>query len=135
MTLHDAIDQDVFIIDDCRLTDVDLQGMNYEDLETLKMRINKKISGLSASIKEKQIDFANSGKRASKDWYMNRKLALSINQRVLNYVNVLIRLKRRSEKSIGDFFMDSAKDILPKQDYDLVLSNAQKTMGTMEGKL
>ena len=135
MTLQDAIDQDVFIIDDCQFTDVDLQGMNGDELETLKMRINKKISGISASIKEKQIDYANSGKRASKNWYMNRKLALSINQRVLTYVNFLIKKKRRGEKSISDFFMDAAKNILPSQDYELILDDAHKEMEAMEGRL
>ena len=127
MTLHDAIDKDFFIIDETRYSDTEIQKMTLDDLETLKMRINKKISGLSASIKEKQIDYANSGRRASKDWYLNRKLALSINQRVLMYVNYLLK-KRSKEASqgLGDYFMGQAKIILKKNDYELILSNAYR---------
>ena len=132
MTLKDAIDRDFFIIDNTQFFDSDLRGMSTDDLETLKMRITKKISGLSASLKEKQIDYFNGGEGATKDWYMRRKLALSINQRVLTYVSYLIKKRKGMERPISEFFMDSAKDILPKQDYDLVLSNAQKTMESME---
>jgi hypothetical protein len=135
MTLHDAIDKDHFIIDENQYTDFDLQEMPLDELESLKMRINKKISGISASIKGSQIDFANTGKRAPRDWYMNNKLSLSINQRVLVYINILIKKRRRSERSISDFFMDSAKSILSTQDFNFILNNAHDKMGAVEGKL
>ena len=132
MTLRDAIDQDVFNIDDTQYTDADLQAMSVDELETLKMRINKRISGLSAAIREKQIDYSNSGKRAEKDWYMNRKIALSINQRVFTYVNSLIKSRRRLERNISDYFMEQAKTVLPRNDFELILSKAQREKETKE---
>ena len=134
MTLHDAIDQDVFNIDDTQYTDADLQAMSVDELETLKMRINKRISGLSAAIREKQIDYSNGGKRAEKDWYMNRKLALSINQRVFTYVNSLVKNRRRLERTISDYFMEQAKTVLSRTDFELILNKAQQKKENREGK-
>ena len=128
MTLHDAIDKDHFIIDDIRYADTEIQEMSIDDLETLKMRIMKKISGISASLKEKQIDYANSGKRASKNWYMNRKLALSINQRVLTYISSLIKKKSKAEKTFGDFFVDAANKVLSDDLFNELHSLALQNM-------
>jgi hypothetical protein len=128
MNLHDAIDQNKFIIDDRTFTDDEIQAMNIDELETLKMRIVKKITGLSASIKEKQIEYARGGKSASKEWYMNRKLALSINQRVLIYVNSLIKKRLRKARSIGDYFMDQAKASLSREAYENILTSAHNEM-------
>ena len=128
MTLQDAIDRDLFIIDNAQFSDSDLKKMSIDDLETLKMRINNKISGLSASLKEKQLDYAKGGEGASKDWYMKRRLALSINQRVLTYINSIIKKRRRTERSISDFFMDQAKNILTSAEYKQILNSAQKEM-------
>ena len=134
MTLRDAIDRDLFIIDGCQYTDAYIQRMALDDLETLKMRINKKISGLSASIKEKQIDYASGGERAAKKWYMDRRLALSINQRVLAYIKCLIKKRLREGRKISDYFMDEAKTALPPGEYDRILHNAQREMQIlMEG--
>jgi hypothetical protein len=134
MTLRDAIDQDVFNIDDTQYTDADLQVMSADELETLKMRINKRISGLSAAIKGKQIDYSNGGKGAEKEWFMNRKIALWINQRVFDYVNFLIKNRRRLERNISDYFMEQAKTVLPRNDFELILSKAQREKEKREGK-
>jgi len=125
MKLRDAIDKDLFIIDDNQFTDADLQKMSVDELETLKMRINTKISGISASLKEKQIDYANGGKGTTKDWYMTRKYALSINQRALTYINTVIKKRRRTGRSISDLFMDQAKIVLPSREYEQILNSAQ----------
>jgi hypothetical protein len=125
MNLHDAIDQNKFIIDDKTLTDNEIQAMDIDALETLKMRINKKINGISASIKEKQIDYAEGGERAPKEWYMSRRHALSINQRVLTYVNSLIKKRRGAEKSLADCFVDKARIFLSTGDFETILNMAQ----------
>jgi hypothetical protein len=132
MNLHDAIDQNKFIIDDRTLTDDDIQAMDIDELETLKMLITKKITGISASIKEKQIECASGGKRASRQWYMSRKNALSINQRVLTYVNSLIKKHLRKSRTISDHFMEQAKVILPREEFESVLSSAHQEMGKGE---
>jgi hypothetical protein len=132
MNLHDAIDQNKFIIDDRTFTDDEIQAMDIDALETLKMQIVKKITGLSASIKEKQIEYAHGGKSASKEWYMSRKLALSINQRVLTYINSLIKKRLRKARSIGDYFMDQAKASLPREAYENILTNAHNEMQMRE---
>ena len=134
MNLHDAIDQNKFIIDGKTLTDDDIQAMDIDDLETLKMRIAKKTSGISASIKEKQIEYACGGKSAPKEWYMSRKLALSINLRVLTYVNSLIKKRLRSGRTISDHFMEQAKMFLRQEDFENILSNAHQEMGKRVGK-
>jgi hypothetical protein len=132
MNLKDAFDQDKFVIDDNEYTDEDFEAMSFDDLETIKMRINKKISGISASIKEKQIEYSNGGKGTSKSWYMSRRSALSINQRVLTYVNCLIKKRFRSERKISDYFMKSAKNVLPRGEFENILSKAYLEMGNME---
>ena len=129
MNLHDAIDQSKFIIENRTLTDDELQAMDIDDLETLKLQIVKKITGLSASI------YAQRGKSASKEWYMNRRLALSINQRVLTYVNSLIKKRHRKARSISDYFMDEAKLFLKPKEYETILRNAHREMSLLrEGK-
>jgi hypothetical protein len=130
MNLYDVIDQSKFIIDGRTLTDDEIQAMDIDALETLKMQIVKKITGLSASIKEKQIEYAKGGKSASKEWYMNRKLALSINQRVLTYVNILIKKHLRKARSVGDYFMEQAKVCLPREKYESILTGAYNEMKT-----
>ena len=130
MTLQDAINKDIFIIDNSQFSDADLQRMTSDELETLKMWISRKISDVSASLKEKQIDYANGGEGATKDWYMKCKYALSLNQHVLHYVNLLIKKHRCSERSISDFFMSQAKTILSPREYELILSSAYKEMNT-----
>jgi hypothetical protein len=128
MNLHDAIDQNKFIIDDKTFTDDDIRAMNIDELETLKMWITKKINGIFASLKEKQIEYASGGKGASREWYMSRKHALSINQRVLTYVNSLIKKRLRKSRTISDHFMEQAKAILPPMLFEQILNDAQASM-------
>ena len=128
MTLHDAIDQDVFKIDDDQFTDADFQAMPIDELETIKIRINKISSGISAAIAERKIDYANGGKGTSKEWYMRHRTALSIYQRVLTYVNNIIKKRRRAGRTVSDYFMEQAKTVLPRKDFELILSNAHQKM-------
>jgi hypothetical protein len=128
MNLYDAIDQDKFIIDDRTFTDDEIQAMDIDALETLKMQILKKINGLSAAVKEKQLECARGGESESKEWHMRRIRALSINQRVLTYVNVLLKRRLRMSRTTGDHFINKAKDILPRDVFDRILSDVRQEM-------
>jgi len=128
MTLKDALDQEKFVIEDKEYTDNDLQAMSLDELETLRMQINKKIYGLSTIIKEKQVDYANGGKGAEKEWFTKHKTALWINQNVLAYVNYLIKKSRMNERKMSDYFMNEAKKILPREEFENILTKANLEM-------
>ena len=128
MNLRDAIDKDVFMIDDDRYTDADFQAMSIDELETIKLRINKKISSLSAAISKKKMDYASGGEGASKDWMLSYRSALSINERVLTYVKNLIKKQIRMSKTTGDCFMEKARVVLPREVFEQILRNAQSEM-------
>jgi len=134
MSLRDAIDQDKFIIDEHKLSDSDIQAMSIDELETLKLRINKRISGIESSIKEKQNEYASGGQRASREWYKNKRNALSINKRVLSYVNSVVKQRIRTSRSISDYFMDQARAILSKKDFELILGNAHREKELDDGR-
>jgi hypothetical protein len=99
--------------------------MSTEELERLKMRINLKINSLSSAIKAKQIDHSKGGEGATKEWYINHRYALTINQRVLPYINSLIKQRRRR---LSDHFMDQARKLLPQDEFEMILKNAQIKM-------
>ena len=128
MSLKDAIGKDTYHIDDDLYGDDDLLGMSTEELETLKMRVNRKIDGLSLQIKEKQIDDCVCGAGADKDWYARHKFAHSINRQMLSYVSILLKRRHRAGRSIGDFFMDAAKAFLPERDFEAILADARMEM-------
>jgi hypothetical protein len=115
MTLRDAIDKDQFIIEKVCYSDDELRAMSLDDLETLKMQITKKINGLSLLLNEKQDDSFNGG----------RKRALYINQRVLVYVNSLIKKHGQKKTSLADHFFVQARAILPPMLFEQILSEAQ----------
>jgi hypothetical protein len=104
-SLRDAIDQDVFRIDDDQYSDADFRAMSIDELERVKLRINKKISNLSAAIVKEKMDYANGKKNAKNDRLVNRRAALSINERVSAYVKSLIANRLRSGKTTGDSFL------------------------------
>lgn len=114
MTLRDAIDKDQFFIENIAYADHDLASMTLERLETLRMQIQKKIDGLTLSLKEKQDDNFGSG----------RKRALYINRRVLVYVNHLIK-KSSSKISLANYFFEYARDMLPPVMFEQILNEAQ----------
>jgi hypothetical protein len=118
MNLRDAIDKDQFYIENISYSDNDLKAMSFEELETLKMQITKKINGLSLSLKEKQDDSFNGG----------RKRALYINQRVLVYVNSLMKKYSLQKLSIADYFFEHAREILPPMLFEQILNDAQTSM-------
>jgi hypothetical protein len=133
MSLKDAIGKDSYIIEDEQYTTDDLEKMSTEDLEKLKLRINLKITSLSSAIKIKQIEHSSGGDGATKEWYINHKFALSINQRVLPYINSLIKQRRRAERSLADYFVDKAKIFLSTGDFETILNMAQAAMRADKG--
>jgi len=116
MTLRDIIDKDQFFMDGIAYTDTDIKAMPVDELEQLRLLINKKIDGISLSLKEKPD--ANSGKRR----------ALYVNKRVLEYVNILIRKYREKQLSIADYFFEHARSILPPLLFEQILNEAQTSM-------
>jgi hypothetical protein len=124
-TLRDAIDQDIFRIDDDQFSDADFQAMSIDELETIKLRINKKISNLSAGIAKGKLEQAN-GETSSTERLMSRKAALSINERVSAYVKNLISKRIRMSKTTGDCFMRHAKATLPREVYERILNDANQ---------
>jgi hypothetical protein len=123
MTLRDAIDKDHFYIENISYSDNDLKVMSLEELETLKMQITKKINGLSLSLKEKQDDSFNGG----------RKRALYINQRVLVYVNSLIKKHGQKKTSLADHFFVRARATLPPMLFEEILNEAQASANNEAG--
>jgi hypothetical protein len=114
MTLRDAIDKDQFIIEKVCYLDDELKAMSLDELETLKMQITKKISGLSLALKETADNFS-----------MGKKRALYINQRVLVYVNSLIKKHGQKKTSLADHFFVRARAILPPMLFEQILNEAQ----------
>jgi protoheme ferro-lyase len=53
-SLRDAIDQDVFRIDDDQYSDADFQAMSIDELERLKLRINKKSATFQPQLPKKK---------------------------------------------------------------------------------
>jgi hypothetical protein len=115
MTLRDAIDKDFFYIENISYSDDELRAMSLDGLETLKMQITKKISGLSLSLKEKPDDGFHGG----------RKRALYINQRVLVYVSSLMKKHSQKKTSLADYFFECARSILPPMLFEQILCEAQ----------
>jgi|GEM_PF-3544443 len=130
MTLRDAIDKDFFYIENISYSDDDIRAMSFDELETLKMQITKKIDGLSLSLKEKQAENSNG---LEKDWSMSRKRALYINQRVQTYVASIMRKHKERKATVQEHFVDRAQEILPPAIFQEILYKAQKSL--REGKL
>ena len=131
MNLRDAIGKDIYTLDGKKYIDDDFQKMSIDDLETLKIRINKVISTISLQIKEKKIDYSSGGQGATKGWYVKHRDALTINQQVFQYLNSLIKKQRHGRRKISDYFMDEANMTLPPDVYERILKNAQREMEIM----
>jgi len=132
MSLKAVFDQEIFVIEDTEYTDSDLQKMSLDDLEILRFRINKNIGRLKVAISEKKIDNESGDKGTDKEWLKRRKAALSINERVLTYVIYLIKKRARSGRTIGDYFMEAAKSVLPRGEFESILTKAHNGMRIRE---
>ena len=116
MTLRNAIDKDVFLIENISYSDNDFKAMSIDELETIKMLITKKLNGLSLSLDEIKNDGFNS--------VGGKKRAQFINKRVLEYVNYLLK-NHRNKTSLAECFFASAKEILPPMLFEQILNEAQ----------
>ena len=115
MNLRDAIDKDQFIIEHVCYSDSEIKAMSLDELETLKMQITKKISGLSLALKNNPND----------NFSMGKKRSLYLNQRVLVYVNSLLKKHEQNKTSLPERFIERAKAILPPELFEEILSEAQ----------
>ena len=122
MKLTDVIGKDFFIFEDRRYTDIDFQEMPLEELETFKARLNLKATDIADKIKARK-------KIEDPDWYTRRKYVLSLTTKMIPYINFAIKQRRKKDKSLGDYFMDRAKVLLPEQDFETILSDAGREMG------
>ena len=117
MRLTDAIGKEKFIFGDNEYTDDDFMKMSSEELATLKARINLKVTNIADIIEEKK-------ETETKDWVKRRKYVLSLYNKMIPYINSLLKQRHKIERNLGDCFMDQARIILSSEQYELILSNA-----------
>jgi len=122
MTLKDAIEKDRFYIENISYSDKDLKKMSVDDLETLKMKITRKIKGLSLAMENNPTN-----NPYTKDLVNRQKRARYFNENVLVYVNLLIKSQRSQKKTVIDYFFEHARNILPTALFDQILDEAQKS--------
>ena len=117
MRLADAIGKEKFIFEHKEYTHDDFIKMSSEELTTLKARINLKVTNIADIIKEKK-------ETESEDWLKRRKYVLSLYNKIIPYINELLKQRHKIERSLGDCFMDQARIILSLELYELILNNA-----------
>ena len=135
MTLRDAIDKDQFYVENVSYSDDDIKAMPLDRLETLRMQIQKKIDGLTLWLKEKEkqpgymgeAGIDSDGQFFIKTTSNSQRRALYLNKRVLAYVNILINSQRQKKKSLADYFIEYAKQILSPMLFEQILDEAQKS--------
>jgi hypothetical protein len=122
MNLIAAIGKDVFIFEDKQYTDDDFQQMSLEELETFKAKLNVRASDISDKIRQEK-------RSEDSGWYDRKKYALSLTNKMIPYIRYAIKQRLKKERSLSDHFMDQAKILLPKRDFEIILNNAGKEMG------
>jgi len=127
MTLSDAIGKEIFIFDNKEYTEDDFNNLSYEELETLKARINLKITNTVDLIKQyKKIE--------DKEWLRRKQYVVSVNNKIIPFINAVIRKQKKRNRGLGDYFMDQAKLILPPEDFDSILESAGNEMRLKNGE-
>ena len=134
MNLQSIIGKDVFRFEDKEYTDQDIQNLSTEDLENMKMKVSADIVRIASVVKSKQVDFFNGGNGLKKEEYINLKHAISILQRMLPYLNKMVKQRHRRERSISDYFMDEAKLYLEPIEYETILIRARKEQELLRGQ-
>jgi hypothetical protein len=126
MKLEQVIGAPYFKIEGCRYDNESLAGMSIDELKILKTRIETKVQILAAQIKAKKIEFAGGSKGATREWYINHKYALDMNQRMLPFLADLIKQRNREERSLSDYFVDEARVYLDEETFDNIMRNAER---------
>ena len=119
MNLKDAIGKDHFIFDERQFTDENFQKMTSDELATFKARLNLKITNIADIIEEKK-------RTETKEWYKRRKYALSLHAKMVPYINSLLKLRNKLERSLSDCFMDQARILISAEHYELILGSAER---------
>jgi len=117
MKLTDAIGKEIFKFENVEYSHDDFIKMSSEELSTFKARINLKVTNIADIIEEKK-------SVESKDWIKRRKFVLSLYNKMIPYINSLLKQRHKKERGLGDCFMDQARIILSPEQYELILSNA-----------
>jgi len=123
MTINDAIGKDIFVFEKIQYTDDDFLKMTSDELATFKARLNLKVTDIADIIEEKK-------RQETKDWYKRRKYALSLHTKMIPYINDMLKRRYKTERNLGDCFMDNARAILSAEEYEKILSTAQNEMRT-----
>ena len=126
MKLTEAIGKEYYIFENKRYTDDDFQKMSFNELMTFKAKINFRITNNLEIIKK----FRD---KRSYEWLQGKSFAVSVNKKIIPYIKELIRQQYKQEHSIRDRFMDVAKEILPTEDFELILNNAGDMRFRREG--
>jgi len=121
MKLSDTIGKEQFIFEEREYTHDDFTKMTSEELTTLKARIGLKVTNISNIIEEKQ-------DTESRDWLKRKKYVLSLYNKMIPYINDLLKKRHKAERSLGDCFMDQARLLLSSEQYETVLSNAGREL-------
>lgn len=132
--IKQVIGKPYFKIDNDRYNDEALAAMPVDGLKALKTRIETKIQTLAGQIRAKKIEYAEGGEGATREWYMNHKYALNINQRILPFLADMIKQRNREERSLADYFVDEARLYLDKETYDAIMRNAMREKNLLIGK-
>ena len=117
MKLTDAIGKEVFIFENKEYKHDDFEKMLSEELATFKARINLKVSNIADIVEQKK-------DTETKDWCRRRKYVLSLYNKMIPYINSLLKKRHKAERNLGDCFMDQARLLLSSEQYEMVLSNA-----------
>ena len=134
MKIKEVIGKSYFKIDSDQYTDERLAFISIDDLKNLKTRIEMKIKTLTAQMKIKKIEYIKSGPSTEREWYTNRKYALSVNQRMLPFLSEMINQRNRKERSLADYFLDEARVFLDKETYNAIMQNAMREKKLLSGR-
>jgi hypothetical protein len=117
MKLTDAIGKEKFLFEDNEYTHDNFIKMSSEELTTLKARINLKVTNIADIIEQKK-------ETETKDWVKRRKYVLSLYNKMIPYINNLLKQRHKKERSLGDCYLDQARIILSPELHEMLLSNA-----------
>jgi len=121
MNLKQVIGKETFRFNDKEYIDTDFLEMSSEELATIKAMILLEVSKIENIIKEK-------AETESLEWCKNKKFKKSLLNKMVPYINSLLKRRHNMEhemgRKLGDCFMKQAKQILPAKEYETVLDSA-----------
>lgn len=108
----------------------DTDKLTYEEMQGLLLNLDTEIADVKQQLRSVTIEYYTNGKRANPYWFGKATYALKAMQRNRQELQILIgQRRRRSEygrKTISDFFLDAAKENIPIEEFDRILSIAKQ---------